>query len=366
MTQRTDPRSEVREWCLARGLPREMLGAVPTSYLLFGSAIVLRFPGELPSHYERLIGEGWVRTLGLRTALKRRGIITGPHREPALERLYGPEGDVTHVENGIRYTFDPERVMFSPGNQRERIRMGTLDMRGETVVDLFAGIGYFSLPVALGTGAQTVYACEINPVAFRYLTRNITDNRADTMVPLAGDNRMVAPRGVADRVIMGYMGTTHLFLETAFACLRDGGIIHYHETCPLHLFPGATVRRIKNAALTWIRGGGIPGQGDGNTEDGTRGGGREQEGAEGGAWQEGNGADARQEGAGGGPWREVRGHPGPMVGSGAVDTLRTVAPEYPVITRGGWEVRILRLERVKKYGPRTVHVVADIGVSRVP
>lgn len=237
----------VRQWCLDHGLPSEFLGMIPATYIRYGSTILLRFPIGIPQKIEQIIGEGWVRVLGVQTALKRSGIVQGTFREPGMTRLFGPGGDIEHLEHGIRYSFDPERIMFSPGNHLERARMGSIDMTGETVVDMFAGIGYFSLPIALYSGAKTVYSCEINPVSFGYLTRNIEANRAGAIEALQGDNRDVAPEGKADRVIMGYVGTTHLFLEKALRCLKDTGIIHYHETCPLNHFPDATIRRLMQA-----------------------------------------------------------------------------------------------------------------------
>lgn len=58
----------------------------------------------------------------------------------------GDDGWVTHQENGIVYSFDATKCMFSSGNLSEKRRMAHLDCRDEIVVDLFAGIGYFTLP----------------------------------------------------------------------------------------------------------------------------------------------------------------------------------------------------------------------------
>ena len=66
------------------------------------------------------------------------------------------------------------RVMFSSGNVDERVRMSKLKIEGECVVDMFAGIGYFTLPIAKYTGA-TVQAWEKNPVAYDYLKKNIAE-----------------------------------------------------------------------------------------------------------------------------------------------------------------------------------------------
>jgi len=242
------PYDRVKNWCREHGMPAELVEMIPSSYMKYGSTLVLAFPPGLPNECERLAAEGWAYVLGMETVLKRMGIKQGAFREPAMERLHGPGGDVIHLENRIRYNFDPERIMFSPGNLPERIRIGMMDMKGETVVDMFAGIGYFSLPAAVHAHASKVISCEINPVAFKYLNDNIRLNGVQNITPLEGDNREVAPDGIADRVIMGYVGTTHLFLGKAFSCLKSEGIIHYHELCPVNYFPEATERRIERAA----------------------------------------------------------------------------------------------------------------------
>lgn len=67
-------------------------------------------------------------------------------RDSTLELLVGDNGWVTHHENGILYSFDATRCMFSSGNRSEKLRMARLYCENETAVDLFAGIGYFVLP----------------------------------------------------------------------------------------------------------------------------------------------------------------------------------------------------------------------------
>jgi tRNA wybutosine-synthesizing protein 3 len=63
-----------------------------------------------------------------------------------LEILVGDNGWVDHRENGILYSFNATKCMFSWGNLSEKLRMARLDCKDEVIVDLFAGIGYFVLP----------------------------------------------------------------------------------------------------------------------------------------------------------------------------------------------------------------------------
>jgi tRNA wybutosine-synthesizing protein 2 len=114
---------------------------------------------------------------------------------------------------------------------------------------MFAGIGYFTLPLAKHARARRVVACEINPLAHAYLVENVALNGAEEVVePVLGDNRELPGEGFAHRVLMGYVGTTHEFLPKAFSLVRPGGIIHYHETCPLDQWPARPLRRIGEAA----------------------------------------------------------------------------------------------------------------------
>ncbi|MDD4137480.1 MAG: SAM-dependent methyltransferase, partial [Methanoregula sp.] len=89
---------------------------------------------------------------------------------PRTELLWGTAGEVRHRESGYTYILDPQNVMFSMGNRNEKTRIARLIRAGsgnERVADMFAGIGYFTIPMA-GAGAR-VHAMEINPVAFGYL-----------------------------------------------------------------------------------------------------------------------------------------------------------------------------------------------------
>ncbi len=201
---------------------------IPHHWERFGSVLILP-PFHGYEEFGEEVGEAFSRVLGVKTVLVYFG-TRGEFREPKVVKIYGEDTVTTHVENGIRFRFDAAKIMFSSGNVDERMRMGKIDARGEIVVDLFAGIGYFTLPVAIRAGASKVYACEKNPISFSYLVENIKINGAHNVIPLLGDNRDVAPERIAHRVIMGYVGTER-FLDLGFKVLREeGGIVHYHDT----------------------------------------------------------------------------------------------------------------------------------------
>ncbi len=131
--------------------------------------------------------------------------------------------------------------------------MATISHENETVVDLFAGIGYFTLPIAVYSRPKKIVACEINPVAFDYLCANVVLNHVSSIVePRFGDNREIAPKDCADRVILGYLHDSQDFLPIAFACLKNHiGVLHYHELVPVELIPQQPLSHIEAGGKTF-------------------------------------------------------------------------------------------------------------------
>ena len=174
--------------------------------------------------------------------------IQGTKSEPVYRILYGSETETVHKENGCLFKLDLSKVMWSKGNNNERLRISKLVGDGETVIDMFAGIGYFSVPIGVHANPREVIAIEINPNSYHYLCENIRMNKLDTVTPILGDCREVTPNFNADRIIMGYVKTTHHYLNVAVNNLNKGGVLHYHETVPEKLLDTRPIERIKSEA----------------------------------------------------------------------------------------------------------------------
>ena len=241
-TQLIKPR--IRE-ILSRELPGELVELLPKHWVRIGDVLILPLRPELEPYRER-IARIYAEVLGVKTVL-RKGRISGEFRETNYEVLYGGDTVTVHVENGIRYKLDVARIMFSPANVKERVRMAKVAMSGELVVDMFAGIGHLSLPMAVHGGARVI-AIEKSPYTFHFLVENIELNGVqDRMTAYNMDNRDFPGEDIADRVLMGYVVTTHEFIPKALGIAKDEAIIHYHNTVPERLMPGEpfeTFRRI--------------------------------------------------------------------------------------------------------------------------
>lgn len=219
---------------LARRLPKEELDALPSGYQRVGDILILNLQSEA-EHHRLLIGEAALEVVpNVQTVCQKIGGISGAMRLPKIEVIAGEPSTVTvHKENGCLFRLDIAQVMFSKGNVTERARIAKRVTESETVVDMFAGIGYFSIPIAVLGKPDQIYSIEINPTSFDFLKENIDLNDVQNIVtPLFGDCRDYATQlnGAADRIVMGYLPDTYEFLPAAFQILnKHGGIIHYHD-----------------------------------------------------------------------------------------------------------------------------------------
>jgi len=114
------------------------------------------------------------------------------------------------------------------------LRTAALVGRGEVVLDMFAGIGQFTIPIAVFSNPSRIYSIEINPEAYNYLQENVRLNGVEGIVePIMGDCRRIVDerlRGTADQVVMGYFWETGEALPQALHALKpSGGVIHFHD-----------------------------------------------------------------------------------------------------------------------------------------
>ena len=166
----------------------------------------------------------------------RNGEIVGKKRESTVEMLIGKSDWVIRKENGIKYGYHLTECMFSSGNINERKRMGEIVCEGEIVVDLFCGIGYYTLPILVNNKVNHVYSCEWNNNAINALKFNLKSNNVEEKCSIIeGDNRVTTKElvGVADRVLLGLLPTAEDSYHIALNCLKEsGGVLHLHGLAP--------------------------------------------------------------------------------------------------------------------------------------
>jgi tRNA (guanine37-N1)-methyltransferase len=220
---------------LEEKLPPRLLASVPHAIDFVGDIAVVEIPPELIDH-KKTIGEAILKTnKRVGTVLAKSGAVEGVYRLREFEVIAGIEKmAAVHREHGCIFHIDLAKAYFSPRLSHEHNRVASRVKKGETVVDMFAGIGSFSILIAKKHENVQVYAIDVNPDAVDLLKRNIAANRVEKEVmPVLGDVRHVIREqliGVADRVIMNLPEKAIEYVDVACEATKsEGGIMHYYE-----------------------------------------------------------------------------------------------------------------------------------------
>jgi len=222
---------------LREKLTEKELSLLPRGFQTLGKTIILKLKPELYDKKE-LISEACLRFFpSIKSIYLNLGKISGKFREPEkIEHLAGVNNPlVEHTEHRIRYRFDITKIMFSKGNLAERKYLTTLVKPGEVIVDMFAGIGYFSLPIGKHSQPEKIYSIEFNPESYKYLVENIKINHLEKLIiPIKGDSKeevlKLSSSGItADRVIMGVFPAPKDFIKESLSLTKEHGTFFHYE-----------------------------------------------------------------------------------------------------------------------------------------
>jgi tRNA (guanine37-N1)-methyltransferase len=171
---------------------------------------------------------------GVKTVLAQASKISGEYRLRNLTFIGGENKTVTvHREHGCFFNIDLEKCYFSPRLSGERLRISRLVQPEEKIVNMFAGVGCFSIIIAKLVPAAKVYSIDINPDAVKFMRENIRINRVFGKVfPILGDSQEIIQSSFqhcADRVLMPLPEKALEYLPCAVSALKEsGGWIHCH------------------------------------------------------------------------------------------------------------------------------------------
>lgn len=166
----------------------------------------------------------------LKSVFMKVGKITGEERKPRLKLLYGEDRALTtHSENGCEFKVDVRKVFFTPrlSNERQRVVSGV--RRTDDVLDMFCGVGPFSIPIA--KKARSVYAVDINRYAIRLLEDNMELNHVNNIVPMRMDAKD-APKTIKkrfDRIVMNLPASAIDYIPYALKLCKDRCIMNIYS-----------------------------------------------------------------------------------------------------------------------------------------
>ncbi len=199
---------------------------------IVGDLAIVKFP-DAPLEAKKRAGEGLMKEMkNVKGVFEQVGGIEGDFRLRKLSHLAGERRTLTlHRENGCLFKVDIMKCYYSPRLSTERLRISEMVDPAENVLNMFAGVGPFSITIAKKRRAQ-VTSCELNEDAYRLHLENNALNKVEDRVTTICADALALPSLVHrkfDRVLMPHPSHSDGFLETAVTMCRKAGVIHFYR-----------------------------------------------------------------------------------------------------------------------------------------
>lgn len=220
---------------LLRKYGEDIAKLAPKSFEIIGNIAII----ESRKEYEKYIKDiaEAIKNVhkNIDTILLKKSSIIGEYRIREYDTLAGSgKTETIHKENGCTFFLDIRKVFFSSKLSTEHLRVASQVKPNEIIVDMFAGIGPFSILIAKICNVSHVYAIEINPHAYEYLKKNIEINKVKNKVEaILGDAREIlkGKENFADRIIMNLPYKAKDFLDIACKIAKNKAYLHYYCIC---------------------------------------------------------------------------------------------------------------------------------------
>ncbi len=220
---------------LSGDLSTEALSKLYNSFDIIGDIAILKTRNGGRNSAEEAAKQIMATHKNVKAVFLQSSRISGDFRTRQLKRLAGEDKTCTiHKESGCLFMVDVDKCYFSPRLSQERLHIASMVKPGETVVNMFAGVGCFSILIAKLVSQTKVYSIDVNPNAVKCMQENIRLNRVYGIVtPFLGDSKEVVGarlQGIADRVLMPLPEKALEYLPVAVSALKKRrGWIHYYD-----------------------------------------------------------------------------------------------------------------------------------------
>jgi tRNA (guanine37-N1)-methyltransferase len=222
-------------WYLSELLSPTEMQDVRASFDIVGNIAIIKVPQKL-QHRKLDIAQAVMKTnSNIKTVLNQTGPVSGLFRLRELEHLLGePKTETVYQEHGCRFKVDLASAYFSPRLSFERMRITNLVTHDETILNMFAGVGCYSILIAKHRPIKHVFSIDLNPKAVELMKENVQLNRvADKVIVIEGDAQDVISTRLkqsCNRVLMPLPEKAYEYLESSLQALKGrNGIIHYYD-----------------------------------------------------------------------------------------------------------------------------------------
>jgi tRNA (guanine37-N1)-methyltransferase len=226
-------------------LREEQVKAVESGIDIIGDVAIVKL-AEPVKDQGSIVGEAILRSIkNVKAVFDQEGALEGDFRLRRLRHLAGEERTLTmHKENGLRFMVDVEKCYFSPRLSTERMRIAELAQEGERALNMFAGVGPYSIILAKRKKAE-VWSCELNEVAYKLHLENNRLNKVEPLMHMYNQDAARLSESVNvkfDRILMPHPSQSDKYLKLARKLVKEGGWIHYYRHLSGADFAEAQVR----------------------------------------------------------------------------------------------------------------------------
>lgn len=214
-------------------LSPEEASQVYSAFDQIGEIVIIKIPEAL-AQKKLLIAQAILANIKTaKSVFAQVSAVQGDFRVRDLEFLAGENITTTEYrEHGCTFKVDVAKTYFSPRLSTERKRIADLVKDNEIVVNMFAGVGTYSIVIAKANSTCRVYSIDSNSAASDLCVFNARLNKVhDRVESICGDAATVIRErlaGTADRVIMPLPERARDFVRDAVAALKPGrGTVHY-------------------------------------------------------------------------------------------------------------------------------------------
>ena len=189
---------------------------------------------EIDEKALNIFGEALIKELKyIKTVLRQITPVSGEYRIRRFKYIAGEDKRETiYKEHGIRIKVDVEKVYFTPRLSTERKRIMEQVSQGESVCNMFAGAGPYTILIAKYRNPRIVHSIDINKYAIDYhLENNYLNKVEDKIILYRGDAAQMVEKYIVnkvDRVLMPLPEKALTYLEYALKALKDTGYIHIY------------------------------------------------------------------------------------------------------------------------------------------
>jgi len=213
----------------------ESLNKIFSSFDIIGNIVIIKIPHDSLQDTGAIAKQIMVTHKNIKSVFLQKSPVKDDFRVRDLILLEGENETITNYkENGCIFSVDVKNCYFSPRLSFERSRIASKVLPNEKVVNMFSGVGCFSILIAKKIPSAIVYSIDVNPTAYHFMQQNVKLNNVHRRVfPLLGDSKelvLTSLQGVADRVLLPLPEKALEYLPYALSALKkEGGWIHYYD-----------------------------------------------------------------------------------------------------------------------------------------